>query len=316
MNIVFMGSSSFGVPALRGLVTAGYNVSCVVTQEDKRQGRGMAVGHTPVKTAALELKLKLFQPRNINLPESTKVLRELNPDLLIVIAYGQILSQEVLDMPRIMPLNIHASLLPLLRGPAPINWAIINGDKTTGNTLMKITLKMDSGPVISQSRMDVLEYDSAITLEEKLSQDAAELLLKGLKMIKAKGYKLQEQDAAKVTIAPKLNTDTCRIDWNMPAARLNDLIRGLLNWSAAFTYYKGKRLKIYSARVVPVERRSAKPGSVVSAGAEGIEVGTGMGNLLVCRLQPEGKRVMDAGEFIAGYKLVPGEEFSCNSLAL
>jgi methionyl-tRNA formyltransferase len=315
MNIVFMGSSGFGVPALKGLINAGYNVSGVVTQADKRQGRGMlTVGHTPVKDAAIELKLKLFQPRDINSPESIQILKDLNPDILIVIAYGQILSQEVLDIPRIMPVNIHASLLPALRGPAPINWAIINGDKATGNTLMRITLKMDSGPVISQSRMDILEYDSAITLEDKLSVDAAELLLKGMELIKSGKYKLLEQDPAKVTIAPKLSTDTCGIDWNMPAERINDLIRGLLNWSAAFTYYKGKRLKIHSARGISAAGRSVKPGTVVSSGAEGIAVATGSGHLLISQLQPEGKRVMAAGEFIAGYKLIPGEEFTKNQL--
>lgn len=309
MNIVFMGSSNFGVPALKGLISAGYNIAGVVTQADTRQGRGMkAVGHTAVKEAGLELKLRLFQPRNVNSLESIQELKELEPDLLVVIAYGQILSQEILDIPRIMPLNIHASLLPALRGPAPINWAIINGDKITGNTLMKISLKMDSGPVIAQSRVAIGEFDSAITLEEKLSLDAADLLLKGLEMIKGRQYQLQEQDPAKVTIAPKLNSDTCRIDWSMPATRINDQIRGLLNWSAAFTSYKGKRLNIHSAGVISTQDIQVKPGLVVSAGAKGIEVATGLGHLLISQLQPEGKRVMSSGEFIAGYKIVPNQE--------
>jgi methionyl-tRNA formyltransferase len=309
MNIVFMGSSGFGVPALKGLVAAGYNVAGVITQEDKKQGRGMVLGHTPVKDVALELKLKLFQPQNVNSADSVAVLKELNPDLLIVIAYGQILSQEVLDMPRIMPLNIHASLLPAFRGPAPINWAIIKGEKVTGNTLMKITRKMDSGPVISQSRIDIAGYDSAITLEEKLSLDAAELLLKGLKLIQAGEYKLQDQDVSKVTIAPKLSTDTCRIDWNMPAVAINDLIRGLLNWSAAFTIYKGKVLKIYKSAVEDTEglKDGAIPGEVISVSDSGIVVAAGAGALSLRELQLEGKKRLAVKDFLSGNKILPGE---------
>ena len=311
MSIVFMGSSSFGVPALKGLINAGYNVSGVITQADKRQGRGMvAVGHTAVKDAAIALKLRLFQPQNINSAGSVQVLRDMSPDLLIVIAYGQILSQEVLDIPRRMPLNIHASLLPALRGPAPINRAIINGEKSTGNTLMKITLKMDSGPVISQSRIDILENDTAITLEEKLSLDAADLLLKGLKMIESGEYKLQEQDRAKVSIAPKLNTDTCRIDWNMPAARINDLIRGLLNWSAAFAKYNGKTLKIYKSEVVNIggPRDGAVPGEIISASDKGIAVATGNGVLNLLELQLAGKKRLAVKEYLSGNIIRPGEK--------
>jgi methionyl-tRNA formyltransferase len=308
MNIIFIGSSNFGIPALRAVAAAGYRISCVVTQQDKPQNRGMHVEPTPVKIAAQELGLPVFQPADINAFDSIAYLKSLEPDIFLVIAYGQKLSNGILCIPRVMPVNIHGSLLPSYRGAAPINWAVINGECKTGNTFMKVTYKMDSGPVILQIPINIKEEDTSETIHDKLSLEAASLVINGLGLIENNSFQLKKQDESKATTAPKLKKIDGRIDWSKNAKTIHNLIRGTLPWPGAFTTYKGKILKIFksSFRKSPL---SNKPSEIVAINQGGIEVAAGSGILSIVELQMEGKKRMPAAEFVSGHSVTCGEKF-------
>ena len=310
MKIIFFGSAHFAVPALEALIKSKHEVVCVVTQPDKKKGRHLQLVGTDVKSTALAAKLKTFQPENIKSKDSVKFLKSLNTDLFVIAAYGQIFSQEVLDIPKIMPVNIHASLLPRYRGAAPINWAIVNKDKKTGVTIMYVTLKMDSGPVILQKEIKIEDKDTSISLEEKLRACGAALLLEALKSIDNRDYRLIEQDEDKVTLAPKLQKQDGQIDWNTPAADIHNQIRGVLPWPGAFTNYRGKVLKIFKADVLPLfPNHKPAPGEVVRADKHEIVVACSRGFLAIKEMQLEGGRRMSAPEFISGHKISPGEKF-------
>ncbi len=311
MNIVFFGSSNFAVPSLKALKTSGHTISCVVTQPDKKKGRGLSLGATAIKELAREFNLKIYQPENINIPEAIKLLKTLNPDLFIVIAYGQILSQEVLDIPKIFAINVHASILPKYRGAAPINWALIKGEKVTGITVIKMVKKMDAGPVIQQKEVEISNEDTAITLEDKLSHFAAHLLLTTLSSIENSNYNLITQDENKISFAPKLKKEDGRIDWNKPACDIYNLIKGTLGWPGAFTHCQGKLLKIYRAESLKVSKCQSvgSPGEIMEISKEGIVVSCAEGSLIIQELQLEGKRRMTIEEFITGHKINVGKIF-------
>jgi methionyl-tRNA formyltransferase len=310
MKIIYMGSSQFGEPALRRLVASGHTVACVVTQPDKKQNRGMHVEATAIKKLAIELGLAVYQPVDVNAQESVQHLKAAGADVFVVIAYGQKLSQEVLDIPAIMPLNIHASLLPAYRGAAPINWAVINGDKVSGVTLMKVSYRMDTGPMLLQKPCEILEKDTAEALADKLSVDAAEILIEGLSRIALKDYKLVEQDGSKATFAPKLKRSDGLIDWNKPACSIVNQVRGCSPWPGAFTYYKGKGLKIHKASNVSYTGSdTVSAGQIVLISKDGIVVTAGQGSVLIESVQMEGKRIISAAEFIAGYKVCAADIF-------
>ncbi|MDD3088195.1 MAG: methionyl-tRNA formyltransferase [Candidatus Omnitrophica bacterium] len=311
MKIIFFGSAHFAIPALEGLIENKHKILCVVTQPDKKKGRHLHLGVTDVKALALKAKLKVFQPENINTPASVKFLNSLNADLFVIVAYGQLLSQEVLDIPKAFPINIHASLLPRYRGAAPINWAVIRGDKVTGVTIMQVTRKMDSGSIIMQKELSIGEDDDAVSLESKLRDIGAQLLLKAIPIIKSKDHKLTVQDEKKVVYAPKLKKSDGLIDWHKPALEINNLIRGTLPWPGAFTHYKGKLLKIYKANVadsIDCNLSIHKAGEVIDVSKGRLYVNTGKGVLSIQELQIEGKRRMKVEEFIAGHKI--GGRFS------
>jgi len=308
MKIIFFGSAHFAVPALEALIKSKHEVACVVTQPDKKKGRHLKMRGTDVKSTANAAKLKIFQPENIKSKESVKFLKDLDADLFVIVAYGQIFSQELLDIPKIMPMNIHASLLPRYRGAAPINWAIINGDNQSGVTIMFVTLKMDSGPVIMQKEVKIEDKDTSVTLEEKLRNCGAELLMNALKIIDSRSYHLVEQDEDKVIDAPKLKKEDGLIDWSASAVDIHNQIRGLLPWPGAFTKYRGRILKIFQADVLPLfPNHKPLPGEVVRADKDLIIVACARGFLAIKELQLEAGKRMSAGSFIIGHKLVAGE---------
>ena len=249
MNIAFFGSSEFAVPSLIALKASGYEISCVVTQPDRKKGRGLSLTVTPVKGLAQKNEVKIYQPLSINTPEDIKFLKSLNADLFVVMAYGQILSPEVLNIPRILAINAHASLLPKYRGAAPINWALIKGEKKTGVTIMKMVEEMDAGPIILQEGVDIRDEDTAITLEDELSRIAAGLIIEAIRSIEDNNYKLIPQPKEDVSFAPKLKKEDGRINWNKSALEISNLIRGCVGWPGAFSFYKDKRLKIIKARI-------------------------------------------------------------------
>jgi len=314
MKIVFFGSSNFSTPALKALLAYGCKIICIVTQPDKEKGRGLGLASTPVKEYAKQVSLKVYQPENINSAESVLFLKGLSADIFVVTAYGQLLSKEILSIPKIMSLNAHASLLPKYRGAAPINWAIINGEHTAGVSIMKIVPEMDAGPLLLDKPVDISKDDNAITLEKKLADISGELLLGALTSIENKNYKLIPQDEDKVSFAPKLKKKDGLIDWGRSAYDINNLIRGCIDWPGAFTSYKSKLLKIYRSKVIPAfdNKTLFKDGEVIKAGKEGILVATAKGCLLIEELQIEGKRRMTADEFIMGHRILPQDRFLKN----
>jgi methionyl-tRNA formyltransferase len=307
MKIAFFGSSHFAVLALEALIKSREDIVSVVTQPDKKKGRHLHVGFTDIKAVALEAGLSVFQPQDINSSKSAAFLKNLNADLFVIVAYGQILSQEVLDIPKVLPVNIHASLLPKYRGAAPINWAIMRGEKVTGVTIMKVTRKMDSGPIIMQEEVVIADGDDAVSLEEKVRELGAKLLLESVAAIKNKKFRLDEQDERKVVLAPKLKKDDGRIDWARTAVEINNLVRGAMPWPGAFTHYKGKLFKVYRSKVTRAQGNS--PGEIAGISKEGIAVCTGKDSLLIQELQIEGKRRMSAREFVAGHRISPQDKF-------
>jgi methionyl-tRNA formyltransferase len=310
MRIVFFGSAHFAIPALQALIKSGHELVCVVTQPDKKRGRHLHVSGTDIKSMAAVAKLKTFQPEDIKAKESVEFLKKLDADLFVIVAYGQILSQEVLDIPKIMPVNIHASLLPRYRGAAPINWAIINADKKTGVSIMYVSRKMDSGPVILQKELKIEDSDTAITIEDKLRLLGADLLMDALKIIDERNYKLLEQDEDKVILAPKLRKEDGLIDWSAPAAAIHNQVRGVLPWPGAFTFFRGKMLKIFQTEVLPIfPNHKPVPGEVVRADKHGIVVACGRGFLSLKELQLEAGKRMPAQSFIVGHKFKAGDVF-------
>lgn len=310
MNIIFFGSGNFAVSSLRALAVSGHSLPCVVTQPDKKQGRGLHLSSTIIKETAQELNLEFYQPPDINSAESIEFLKGLKPDLFVVIAYGQILSEKVLSIPRFFALNIHASLLPKFRGAAPINRAIINAEKNTGVTAIKMTKDMDAGPIILQNSVNIDMEDNAASLGEKLSKIGAGLLIKILPMIEGNNYDILAQDESAVSFAKKLKKQDGLINWQLSACEINNLIRACYVWPGAFTYYKGKLLKIYKAEsFLTIEEKSSKavPGEIIRVLKDNIVVCCGKGDLIIEELQIEAKRRMLAKEFIAGHKICAGE---------
>jgi len=309
MEIVFFGSSNFAVPSLEALSESKHKIICVVTQPDRRGGRGLLRSSTAIKTIALSKGLRVYQPDNINDPQSIKFLQRFCPDLFIVISYGQILSSSILNIPKIFSVNLHASLLPKYRGAAPINRAIINGETLTGITIIKMNERMDAGEIILQKRVDIEPADTEITLQEKLAKEGPDLLSECLNKIEEGSLSLLKQDVTLVSFAPKLNKNDGLIDWQKEGVKIQNLIRGIEGWPVAFTYYKGKILKIYKATVFSTSdnRLAGQPGEVVKVAKEGILVAAGKDNLLIEELQLEGGRRMNVEEFICGHKISIGE---------
>ena len=308
MKIIFFGSSYFAVPLLSALLSSGYKPSCVVTQPDKHKGRGFKLSGTEVKETALKHKLAVYQPQNVNSADAIDFLKAKKPDLFIVVAYGQILSDSILSIPKIFSLNIHASLLPQYRGAAPVKWAIINGEAVTGVTAIKMIKKMDAGPIIFQEKVDVDPRDTGITLEGKLIKTGTNVLLAALRLIEDNRYCLSFQDETKATYAPSLQKESGKIDWDKPAEEIYNLIRGCLKRPGAFTYLDKKRIKIYTSEMAsfPGAQKYA-PGEIIAVSKNGIGIASGKGTLLIKELQPEGRRIMSAAEFIAGHKIKVGD---------
>ncbi|HTY44662.1 MAG TPA: methionyl-tRNA formyltransferase [Patescibacteria group bacterium] len=309
MHIVFLGSSHFGLPALQALRAEGCKISCVLTQPDAHSGRGLPMTHTLIKDFSLKNRLKLYQPKSINAPESLEFLRKLKPDLFVVIAYGQILSSDVLSIPKLMAINLHASLLPKYRGAAPINRALLNGEQATGVTVMKVIRKMDAGPIILQESLTIAPQDNYVTIEEKLSCLGAKLLRDAVNLIASGAHTLTEQDESLATFAPKLKKEDGSIDWHQPAEHIHNLVRGCVVWPGAFTHYQGSLLKVYASRLVAASApvQGSQPGQVIAVTKEGIFVLCGKDVLVIEELQLAGKRRMKTAEFIAGHKIMVGQ---------
>ena len=303
MRVVFMGTPDFAVSALECIINAGHDVIGVFTQPDKPVGRKQILTPSDVKNCALEHGIDVFQPKSLRNDESFELVKNLDPDVIVVAAYGKILPKNILDYPKYGCINIHGSLLPKYRGSAPIQWSVINGDKETGITIMQMDEGIDTGDSLMERAIPIGINDTAESMFEKLAALGGEMIVDALKTAEKGEFSPVKQDEALSSYAPMLNKDISVIDWNKPAVTVHNLIRGLYSWPVAFTYLGGKKLKILSSS--PCED-SGVPGSVIST--EPLTVACGEGAVIIKELQLEGKKRMDSKSFLIGHKLEIGSK--------
>ena len=302
--MVFMGTPDFAVPSLKILIENGYPICAVVTAADKPRGRGQDLSPTPIKRLALNHHLSVLQPASLKEPAFAEQIRSLAPDLIVVVAF-RILPPDVFTIPRVGSFNLHASLLPRYRGAAPINWAIINGEKETGVTTFLLQEKVDKGNVLLQARIPIADDDDAGTIHDRLADVGAGIVLHTVRLLEQGKANPRVQDELLASHAPKIFKDDCRITWSLPAERLRNFIRGLSPYPAAFSLHNGRVLKIYKSMVLP-SPLTGPPGSVaVTRTSLAVATADTMLNLL--ELQQEGKRRMGIEEFLRGYRIASGE---------
>ncbi len=308
MNLVFMGTPDFAVPTLKTLHTSRHSVLGVVTQPDRPKGRGQGLQASPVKQYAVENGLPVFQPEKSSAPESVAELAALQPDLIVVIAYGQILRENLLSLPRHFCMNVHASLLPQYRGAAPINWAIINGDRETGVTTMKMDKGLDTGDILLMKKVVIEQEDTARDLHDKLAEAGGALALETIEQLQQGRLKFIPQNDAESTYAPKLTKEDGCLNWEQEAEALRNRVRGMEPWPGAFGFLKGKRLRFCKVETGPGEKEDT-PGEVMRVSDYGIEIGTLKDRIIVTEIQPEGKKRMDVKSYLRGHPVASGDRF-------
>lgn len=306
MKIVYMGTPDFAVAPLEALIEAGHEVSAVVTQPDKQKGRGKEVQMTPVKACALRHGIPVFQPVKIKEAEAVKQLAEYSADIYVVAAFGQILSEEILHMPKFGCINIHASLLPAYRGAAPIQWVILNGEKQTGVTIMQMAKGIDTGDMFCKTVVPIDKKETGESLHDKLMEAGAKLIVDALAGIEKGELVPEKQNDALSSHAPMLTKSMGLIDWKKDAVVIERLVRGLNSWPSAYTFYQSKTLKIWEADVIEEASLGNKPGCIVEVKKDYFDVCTGKGLLRIRSLQLEGKKRMAVKDFLLGYEMKPG----------
>lgn len=303
LRIIFMGTPEFACPTLRTLIDRGEEVIAVVTQPDRPKGRGQKLVPPPVKVIAEEHGIPVLQPQKVRAPEVIEQIRALNPDLIVVVAFGQILPQSLLDIPRHGCINIHASLLPRYRGAAPLNWCLINGETETGITTMLMDAGLDTGDMLVKRAIPIGPDEDASSLHDRLSLLGAETIDETLDRLLAGTLTREKQDDALTCYAPLLKKEDGLVDWTREPQQIKNLVRGFTPWPGAFTSLDGKTLKLYR---VSIADGNGAPGEVLAAGKDGIIVACGTAGLRIEELQLEGRKRLSASEFLAGYRLEPG----------
>jgi methionyl-tRNA formyltransferase len=307
VNILFFGSSSFSLPVLETLFASGHKVTAVVTTPAKPKGRGLKVEPNPVQALAREKGVPCLAPAKLRAPEALEEAAKYPCDVMVLASYGKILPGSWLALARISPLNMHPSLLPRYRGAAPINWQIIDGAEKTGVTIFKMEEGLDSGDIAAQQEFPLGSEQDALMLSDFLAQKGAAILLTVLARAETGTLSFRPQDPAQATYAPKLKKEDGVIHWNENASRIAGLVRGLLPWPTAYTYFQDKPLQVLKAEADEMACATAKQGEILEVNKSGfIRIQTGQGSLLVQRLKPAGKREMSAGEFANGYRIAPG----------
>ena len=316
MRIIYIGTSSFGIPVLKKLLSDRENVAAVITQPDRPAGRGRKIQFSPVKEVALAEKLTLYQPPSINSKSAIRQIKSLSPDLILLIAYGQILSREVLGIPALGCLNVHPSLLPKYKGPAPIHWTLIRGETSTGISFLFMNEKIDAGDIILQKKVRIDPDETYQELSSRLATLSSEIISEVLEKIKKGDIQKIPQPRKKYFYARKLTKSDCRIDWTDKGNDIYNLIRGITYIPGAYTEFKGKRIKITRASLrekagKKQEIGQGKPGEIVDVSKEGIAVLTGDRNrIIIKRLILPGKKEMDVSQFINGYHVQVGDAFA------
>ena len=306
MNILFMGTPDFAVPSLQALLEAGHAVCGVFTQPDKPKNRGMKLQASPVKEFALSKEIPVFQPGKLRDGTALAQMQSLDPELIVVAAYGRILPEDILNAPPYGCINVHSSLLPKYRGAAPINWAILNGEKETGVTIMHMAPELDAGDIILQRSTPIGPDETAPELFDRLAQMGGALLVEAVAQLQAGTAPQIPQDGSQATYAPMLSRELSPLDWSKPAQALHNQVRGLLPWPAAAGVFSGIRCKVFLTDIID-HTTTAKPGTVVEAGKGGIVMACGGGSLLrILELQLDGKKRMAAADFLRGHPLATG----------
>ena len=306
MKIVFMGTPDFAVPCLRAMLSQKHDIAAVVTQPDRAKGRGNKLTPPPVKVLAEEAGISVYQPERIKTKEFTQTLRDLEPDVMIVVAFGQILSQEILDIPTLGCINVHASLLPKYRGAAPINWCIINGESVTGVTTMYMDKGMDTGDMIIKKEIAIGENESAGELHDRLMVFGASVLSETMELLMKRVAPRIPQNNSEATYAPIMNKSLGRIDWSKDAYEIRNLIRGTYPWPGAFSTYNGKVFKIMSAEACEFSVKHEKWGRITSVDRDSIVVSCGTGSLRIKELQFENEKRMNVEVYLRGHEIAEG----------
>lgn len=309
MKVIFMGTPDFAVETLEAVIKAGHEVALVVTQPDKPKGRGNAMQASPVKECALAHGIEVYQPKKIREQECVDYLAGFDADIFVVAAFGQILSQTLLDMPKYGCINVHASLLPKYRGAAPIQWAVINGEQTTGVTIQQMDIGIDTGDIIAQEELTLAADETGGSLFDKLAAVGASLCVKAMEQIASGTATRTPQDESAATHTSMIRKDFGHIDWNKSAKEIERLIRGLNPWPSAYTHLDGNTLKIWKATVRGSES-GEKPGCIVDVTKDAILVQTGEGVLQLDEIQLEGKKRMACDAFLRGYHIEKGGYFA------
>jgi len=306
LRVIFMGTPQFACPTLQRLIDRGDEIPAVVTQPDRPKGRGQKSVPPPVKELAERHGLPVLQPIKVRAPEFIESVREMNPDVVVVVAFGRILPKALLEIPRYGCINVHASLLPRYRGAAPLNWCIINGETETGVTTMLMDVGLDTGDMLLKKATPIDPDEDTSSLHDRLSLIGADLLHETLDLLVQGKLVPEKQDDALSCYAPMLKKEDGLIDWTRDARTIRNLVRGMTPWPGAFTYLDGKLVKVYRARIGEGE---GAPGTVLDAGRDGIEVACGGGSLLLDELQLEGKKRLPVRDFLAGCRIAPGTAF-------
>ncbi|MCI6422651.1 MAG: methionyl-tRNA formyltransferase [Blautia sp.] len=309
MRVVFMGTPDFAVGTLEALIAEGHEIRAVVTQPDKPKGRGKTLMPTPVKEVALKHEIPVLQPVKVREPEFVEQLRTMEPDVIVVAAFGQIISRDLLELPKYGCINVHASLLPAYRGAAPIQWAVINGDRESGVTIMRMNEGLDTGDMIDKVVVPLAEDETGGSLFEKLSHAGARLCVKVLEDLEAgRAVCTPQPEESTTAYAAMITKKMGEICWQRPAEEIEQLIRGLNPWPSAYTYLDNKSLKLWKATVEKAEEETenAVSGQVIRADKNGLCICTGDGILNVLELQLEGKKRMETAAFLRGYSIEVG----------
>lgn len=307
MRIVFMGTPEFAVPSLQGLYAGGHEILAVFTQPDRPKGRGKQLAAPPVKEAALELNLPVYQPESVRTEDIYDQLLKLKPDVIIVVAYGKILPKRILDLPKWGCINVHASLLPAYRGAAPIHWAIVNGESETGITIMKMDEGLDTGDMLAKKVIPIQNNSTMGELHDRLKFEGAQLLLATLEGLKVGNITPVSQSETGYSYASLIKKEHEQINWNQSAIKIHDHIRGFNSFPGTYTNFRGERFKIWQSLVSNKSSNDA-PGTIHLEGKE-VAVSTGDGMLSLVEVQPQSSRKMSALDWASGHKLQNGEQF-------
>jgi len=310
MVVVFFGTPHFAVPTLRRLLDSTHSVAGVITQPDRPRGRGQKITHAPVKALALERGIPVYQPDRLKPAEVADTLRGWGADLGVVAAYGRIIPEHLLTIPRLGMINVHASLLPKYRGAAPVHRAVINGDSQTGVTIMRVVKELDAGSMFAQVTRPIGPDETSDVVESALADMGAELLLTIVEQLASGNAREEPQDETQATYASRLTKEEGLIDWTRSASDIHNRVRGLYPWPHAYTFFKGTRLIILRSEVADAGASATSPGTILRATSEAIHVATGDGELAILEVQPEGRRAMRAHDFLLGHRLATGETFS------